>query len=113
MPAVVYLSEPEVIRGRTVECDVDVDDILQTLREKSGRDWIVRVHDFLGRKPVLGPRPVIRHFELCVACGGEWQVINLCTKEAGSVFFDDGNSREHVMNYMLGMIAGLDRVGAA
>ncbi|WP_339745579.1 hypothetical protein [uncultured Maricaulis sp.] len=107
MPAIVYLSDADVVAGRVIDGDEDVDDILQTLREKTGRDYIVRIHTHQRWKPVLGPRVVTRHFELCLACGGEWQVVNLCTREGGSIFHDDGHSREHVMNYMLGLIAGL------
>ena len=108
MPAVVYLSEADVVRGRKVEDDEDVDDILQTLREKTGRDFIVRVHEHKSWRPILGPMVTTRHYQLCAPCGGEWQVINLCTREGGSIFHDDGSTREHVMNYMLGMIAGMD-----
>ncbi|OLF81272.1 hypothetical protein AWH62_00940 [Maricaulis sp. W15] len=108
MPAIVYLSEDKVVAGRRIDGDEDANGLLQQLRNKTGRDWIVLVHVQVGRRPLFGSYPTTRHYDLCLPCGGEWQVLNLCTKSGGSLYDDDGNSREHVMNYMLGLLAGLE-----
>lgn len=112
MPALVCLSQDRVERGRTVPGDKECDDLLQELRQVTGEDWIVLT--YTQRHPrgffdAVRGRPPISFliYSLYADCHGEWQVINCFTREGVSIFNLGAESRETVMNYMLGYVAGI------
>lgn len=112
MPAVTYLSDSEVRQFATVPDDKDCNELLQELRRATGENWIVGTYSVRrGRTPtdwaLRRPAKVSRHYTLYADCHGEWQVINLVTPCGGSVFHGSEQSREDVMNYMLGVLNGL------
>lgn len=114
MPAVTYLSDHVVKQGRTVPNDKDCDELLQELRQATSEDWIIEVI----KRPLwkrrwhrLGYRQdgERTYYTLYADCHGEWQIINVVTPQGGSVFC--GASREDVMNFILGYLAGLYQAG--
>ena len=116
MPGFTYLSDSEVRAWRTVPGDKDCNDLLQEFRQATGEDWVIGVREYdtykrkwhrLGRK-VTGKA---KFYTLYADCHGEWQVINLVTPEGGSVFHGSKQSREDVMNFMLGYLAGIYHTG--
>lgn len=118
MPAFTYLSDSEVRAWARVVDDKDCDELLQDLRRASGENWIIgvqRLETF--RKAWHRLWHVVsgehRHYTLYADCHGEWQVINLVTPSGGSVFHGSGQSREDVMNFMLGYLGGLNRARRA
>ena len=106
MPCTTFLSDHQIKQWSHVENDKDCDELLKELNEVSGRLWLVGVQEW------FLPRGLFRHAEkridytLYLDCHGEWQVMNMVTPEGGSLFHHTVGSREHVMNYMLGFIAG-------
>lgn len=116
MVCVTYLSDNEVRRFRTVEDDKDCNDILQGLRKLTGEEWLIRVMPLSYKTGVWPFRKEVSWKLYTLYYGtlhGEYQVINL-VNENGSTIFDPTprNSRCHVMNYMLGYIAGVQSSGA-
>ncbi len=120
MPAFTWLSNDEVARGRRVPDDKECDDLLQELRAATGEDWVILTY------PQERPRSVADMvlgrggdpytiYSLYADCHGEWQDINCVTAKGGSIFDKGAESREAIMNYMLGYLAGLQdaRRGAA
>jgi hypothetical protein len=111
MGAFVYLSDSEVRRWQTVPDDKDCNDILQELRSLSGENWLVGVRQYRLRSTWWewlrrAPQRWHKVYTLYADCHGEWQVINLVTPAGGSVFHGSGQSREDVMNFMLGCLTG-------
>lgn len=102
MPVATYLNDLEVRRWASVPDDPDFDDILQKLRAMSGENWLCSVHTLrVGR----WRKKVRKMYTLYSDAHGEWQIINLLTPAGGSVFA--GCTREDVMNFMMGMINGM------
>lgn len=113
MPAFTYLSGSYVREYRSVVGDKECNDLLQELRKATGDDWLVGVTRY-PRRPTLMERlrgiqaqPEI-HYTLYADCNGEWQIINCILPEGGSIFHTGKATREAVMNYMLGFVAGID-----
>lgn len=107
MPAVTYLSDREVREWSSVKGDAECDDLLQELRKTTGENWIIGTHERLPRKRWFRKQgPPLRFYTLYADCHGEWQVINLVTPDGGSIFHGSKQSREDVMNFMLGIICG-------
>lgn len=115
MPAVTFLDDWEVRKwDNGVPGDEDLNELLFELRKLTGRQWIVMTRDL----PIIKrswhrlgyyKAGTFKHYTLYLDCHGEWQVMNLCTeRDGGSNFFLSHSSREHVMNYMLGHIAGTE-----
>ena len=113
MPACVYLSDAEERKWSSVAEDKDCDELLQQLRRLTGNKWLVERQEIPVRHTSLwkhlfckSPPPHVE-WTLYADLHGEHQVINLVTPEGGSVFYKSTQSRENVMNFMLGYIAGI------
>lgn len=107
MPALTYLSDQEVREWAAVPDDKDCNEILQELRSLTGENWVIGRHQVkFARRWFRRPLP-ITVYTLYADCHGEWQVMNLVTPEGGSNFYGSAQSREDVMNYMLGYIGGI------
>jgi hypothetical protein len=114
MPVVTYLPDYVVKRCRRVINDSECDDTLQVLRAVTGEDWIIEVVErrvkcraWHGLSHIYER---VKFYILYADCHGEWQIINLCTPKGGSVFHNSRQSREDVINFMLGYIGGRQRV---
>ena len=108
MPALTFLSDDVVRAGRSVKDDKECDEILQDLRRLTGEDWIVRVREIPQHTWPLGfSKPPIRDYTLYADCHGEWQIINMAGPDGGTVFSLHPDSRNACMNFMLGMICGI------
>lgn len=107
MPAFTYLSNAQVDRYSIVLGDEECNDILQQLRRATGENWLVRVDVIDRPRRWFRKAPPIRCYTLYADCHGEWQVINLVVADGGSIFVASEHSRDAVMNYMLGYIAGV------
>lgn len=107
MAALTYLSDDIVRAGRTVKDDPECDEILQELRMVTGEDWLVRVIERpMMRFGPFGTKPKKTYY-LYADCHGEWQVINMPGPDGGSVFAPHPESRTAVMNFMQGIICGV------
>lgn len=107
MPALTFLSDDVVRAGRSVKDDKECDQILQDLRRLTGEDWIVRVRELPTTRRWLRPAPPVRDYTLYADCHGEWQIINMAGPDGGTVFSLHPDSRNACMNFMLGMICGI------
>lgn len=108
MPALTFLSDNVVRAGRSVKDDKECDEILQDLRRMTGEDWIVRVRRIPHRSWARSfVDPDRYEYILYADCHGEWQHINMAGPEGGTVFHTHPDSRNAVMNFMLGMICGI------
>lgn len=109
MPAVIYLSDSEARRFLRVESDKDCDELLQQMNTVTGRTWLIQVQRW------FEPRGLFRHaverknYTLYLDCHGEYQVMSLVAPGGSSIFHASQNSRESVMNYMLGYLGGMER----
>ena len=115
MPAFTYLSDSEVREWRSVSDDKECNDLLQEFRKATGEDWLIGVRQWPVRRTFwkwLRRTPITlhKHHTLYADCHGEWQVINLVTPNGGSVFYGSAQSREDIMNFMLGYLAGIDHI---
>lgn len=113
MPSVTYLSPEQVRRYSSVPDDKECDELLQEMRHTTNEEWLIEVRTVSQRPSPMDRflrrvRPSIRVYTLYVDCHGEWQIIN-CVMPGGrgSVFTGGPATREAVMNYMLGHIAGV------
>lgn len=116
MAGFVYLSDSEVSEWRTVPGDKDCNDLLQEFRQKTGENWLIGVREYSIRQGWWERLRRVsaqthKSYTLYADCHGEWQVINLVTPRGGSVFNGSAQSREDVMNFMLGCITGLHYSG--
>lgn len=108
MAALTFLSDDVVRAGRSVKDDKECDQILQDLRNLTGEDWIVRVRELPTTRRWLQPAPhPVRDYTLYADCHGEWQIINMVGPNGGTVFSQHPDSRNAVMNFMLGMTCGI------
>lgn len=108
MPAVTYLRDDEVASGRSIPDDKEADELLQQLRNLTGEDWIVMILPIWIRDRWWKRPRQTKRYTLYADCHGEWQIMNLVTPDGGSLFHGGAErSREDVMNFMLGMIAGI------
>ena len=107
MPAVTYLSDHEVREWSIVKDDKDCNELLQELRSLTGENWIIGTQERWPRKRWFRKQAApVRFYTLYADCHGEWQVINLVTPNGGSIFHGSSQSREDVMNFMLGIVCG-------
>jgi hypothetical protein len=112
MVAVTFLDDHEVRTGRSLPDDPECNALLQEFREATGEDWIIRVRRFPVRQTLwarLSRRPpeIFAMYTLYADCHGEWQIINLVTPKGGSVFHGSSQSREDIMNFMMGYLNGI------
>lgn len=109
MPAVTYLHDWEVAEGRQVLEDPECNELLQEFRNVTCRDWIIRVHVITEKRFMRKDRQH-RLYTLYNDCHGEWQVMNMVTPPGATTEYYEcwHQSRQAVMNYMLGFMAGID-----
>lgn len=109
MPAVTYLSDEEVKRGATVEGDKDVNEWLGLLNELSGRRWVILTRDLpLKKRHWFAKRRFVRNYTLYLDCHGEWQIMNLMIGGGATNFHYGSDSRNAVINYMMGYVGGCE-----
>ncbi len=111
MPCTTWLTEQEARDWAVVADDKECDELLQQLRKVSGRNWVIgraKMESYVGLLGLLfRQRLKVRTFwTLYLDCHGEWQIMNLMTPKGGSLFHLSNQSREDVMNYMVGYIGG-------
>lgn len=106
MPAVTYLSDWEAREWVRVPGDKDCDELLQEMNAKTGRRWLIQVRRFFISRGWFRHAEEIKSYTLYLDCHGEYQVMNLVGPNGGSIFHFNRNSREAVMNYMLGYLGG-------
>lgn len=110
MPAVTYLSDSEVERFLHVENDKDCDELLQEMNAKTGRRWLIQVRRWFVPRGWFRHAEERVHYTLYLDCHGEYQVMSLVTPTGSSIFHGSRQSREDVMNYMLGYLGGCPAV---
>jgi len=120
MPLLTFLSEEQVRRFSWVDDDEECNGLLQDLRVATGENWLVRVETwrhyprsswFFGL--FAAAEPIIRReYRLYHDAHGEWQIMNLFNGAGGTAHHDDGKSREHVMNFMLGYLSATESAHA-
>lgn len=108
MPAFTYFHDHEAERMATVEGDKDCNDLLRDLCRVTEQRWIIDVRQIIERRFLRKPT-IWKHYSLYCDVhrdGSEWQAINLVTPKGGSVFHGSRQSREDVMNFMMGVCDG-------
>lgn len=115
MPAVTFLSDHEVREWANVPDDKEADELLQQLRDVSGRNWVIGRHKVRVQHPSLikrlfcKPPAPLTVWTLYLDCHGEWQIMSLATPKGSSIFHYSPESRECVLNYMLGYVSGAQK----
>lgn len=111
MGGYTYCYDHEVKNWENVPDDKDLNELLQDVRNTISKDWYLQVRTHQPRKRwwERQARPSFKSYTLYWYTGGgiEYQVINLVTPGGGSVFHG-GCTREHVMNFLMGMLNGWD-----
>lgn len=108
MPGFTYCHDHEVKRWETVPDDEELNSLLQDVRNTISTDWYLQVQTMTPRKRLLRKQPAsykVYTLYWYTGAGIEYQVINFITPGGGSVFHG-GLTREHVMNYLMGMLNG-------
>lgn len=106
MPMITYLMDGELKSLRTVPGDRELDELLQQLRGETGDEWLIRSTPVLNKRWFRKPKYSTSYtLYYGLDNGIEFQVINLCNGHGRRVA---GFQREHVINYILGFLAGLD-----
>ena len=104
MPACTYLTDEEVKRYSSVS-DKELDELLQELRAVDD-SWAIQ--ETTAIKKGFWKNTEVKHYTLYYKVQHpEWQVINLATPNGGSVFHYELNSREFIMNYIMGVLNGM------
>lgn len=106
MPAVTYLSDSRASAMERVEGDKDCDELLQEMNAKTGRRWLIEVWTQYVSRGWFRHAEERKHYTLYLDCHGEYQVMSLVTPAGSSIFNHSRQSRENVMNYMLGYLGG-------
>jgi hypothetical protein len=112
MPAMTFLSDWEVRAWASVPDDKDCNELLQSLRKATGENWLIGVTTRQKFRKAWHRMWFVENgdhkfYTLYADCHGEWQVINLVTPNGGSVFHGSAQSREDVMNFILGYLGGI------
>jgi hypothetical protein len=106
MPAVTYLSESEARKFERVEGDKDCDELLQEMNAKTGRRWLIQVSRWFVSRGWFRHAEERIAYTLYLDCHSEYQIMSLVTPTGSSIFHRSHQSREDVMNYMLGYFGG-------
>lgn len=106
MPCCTYLSAYEAKKFEAVDGDKDCDELLQEMNAKTGRRWLIQVQRNFVSRGWFRHAKERKDYTLYLDCHGEYQVMSLVTPAGSSVFYRWANSREAVMNYMLGYLGG-------
>lgn len=113
MPAVTYLSDSEARSFLTVEGDKDCDELLQEMNKRTDRLWLIQVQRWFESRGLFRHAVERKRYTLYLDCHGEYQVMSLVAPDGSSIFHHNPNSREAVMNYMLGYLGGIERPAVA
>lgn len=112
MPGYTYLHDGEAERMRSVSSDRELNMLLQEVRNETGEEWVVSERRVPEKRGLFGRliRPAFWAYTLYwyTGAGIEYQVINLCTTNGGSVFGGDQHSRVHIKNYLMGILNGYE-----
>lgn len=111
MGCYVHLGETEVrLMNERIVADKECFDLLQKLRSETGKEWIIETRDFVVRRLLQKPH-TFTFYGLYLRShpeAFEYQAINLTTTHGGSVFNLTPESRSNVLNYMCGILDGLE-----
>ena len=106
MVCVMWCDPEKYAHCRHVPDDNEVDEYLQQLRQATGEDWMINVTEHRHRSRWGVSPKTWKGYELWIGLGAEIQVLNLASKDQWRPPVTDTGSREHVINYMLGYLAG-------